>query len=332
MSYNITIVGATGAVGRQLLESLYKRNFPFENITLLASKKSEGKKIKFKEDEYEVKNLESYDFEGSDIAFFSAGSEVSKVFAPEAEKKECYVIDNTSCFRMNKDIPLIVPEINEKELLKSKRKIIANPNCSTIQMLVALAPIHKISKIKRIVVSTYQSVSGAGQSAIDELKEQTENLLEQKNILIKNIPKQIAFNVVPQIDIFLDNGFTKEEIKMVNETNKILDPNISVNATCVRVSTEIGHAESVYFELENNINVELIKTALKNKKEIIFSDIEYHTPIDCSGNDGVYVSRLRKDLVKQNGFNIWVVSDNLLKGAALNSVQIAESLIKLGKV
>ena len=233
---------------------------------------------------------------------------------------------------MNKDIPLIVPEINEKELLESKRKIIANPNCSTIQMLVALAPIHKISKIKRIVVSTYQSVSGAGQSAIDELKEQTENLLEQKNILIKNIPKQIAFNVVPQIDIFLDNGFTKEEIKMVNETNKILDPNISVNATCVRVSTEIGHAESVYFELENNIDVELIKTALKNKKEIIFSDIEYHTPIDCSGNDGVYVSRLRKDLVKQNGFNFWVVSDNLLKGAALNSVQIAESLIKLGKV
>ena len=332
MSYNISIVGATGAVGRQLLESLYKRNFPFENITLLASKKSEGKKIIFKEDEYEVKNLESYDFKDSDIAFFSAGSEVSKVFAPEAEKKECYVIDNTSCFRMNKDIPLIVPEINEKELLESKRKIIANPNCSTIQMLVALAPIHKISKIKRIVVSTYQSVSGAGQSAIDELKEQTENLLEQKNILIKNIPKQIAFNVVPQIDIFLDNGFTKEEIKMVNETNKILDPNISVNATCVRVSTEIGHAESVYFELENNINVELIKTALKNKKEIIFSDIEYHTPIDCSGNDGVYVSRLRKDLVKQNGFNIWVVSDNLLKGAALNSVQIAESLIKLGKV
>ena len=233
---------------------------------------------------------------------------------------------------MNKDIPLIVPEINEKELLESKRKIIANPNCSTIQMLVALAPIHKISKIKRIVVSTYQSVSGAGQSAIDELKEQTENLLEQKNILIKNIPKQIAFNVVPQIDIFLDNGFTKEEMKMVNETNKILDPNISVNATCVRVSTEIGHAESVYFELENNINVELIKTALKNKKEIIFSDIEYHTPIDCSGNDEVYVSRLRKDLVKQNGFNFWVVSDNLLKGAALNSVQIAESLIKLGKV
>ena len=332
MSYNISIVGATGAVGEQLLASLYKRNFPFKNITLLASKKSEGKKIKFKEDEYEVKNLESYDFTDSDIAFFSAGSEVSKVFAPEAEKKECYVIDNTSCFRMNKDIPLIVPEINEKELLKSKRKIIANPNCSTIQMLVALAPIHKISKIKRIVVSTYQSVSGAGQSAVDELKKQTESLLEQKNILIKNIPKQIAFNVVPQIDVFLDNGFTKEEMKMVNETNKILDSNISVNATCVRVSTEIGHAESVYFELENNIDVELIKTALKNKKEIIFSDIEYHTPIDCCGNDEVYVSRLRKDLEKQNGFNFWVVSDNLLKGAALNSVQIAESLIKLGKI
>ena len=332
MSYNISIVGATGAVGRKLLETLYKRNFPFSKITLLASKKSEGKKIKLNEDEYEVKNLESYDFKNSDIAFFSAGSEISKIYAPLAEKKECYVVDNTSYFRMNNDISLIIPEINEKKLLESERKIIANPNCSTIQMLVALAPIHKISKIKRIIVSTYQSVSGAGQSAISELKEQSKNLLEQKNIIIKNIPKQIAFNVVPQIDTFLDNGFTKEEMKMVNETNKILDPDITINATCVRVASEIGHAESVYIELEKNIDIELIKSVLKNKKEIIFSDDDYHTPVDCSGNDGVYVSRLRKDLIKENGFNFWVVSDNLLKGAALNSVQIAESLIKVGRV
>ena len=332
MSYNISIVGATGAVGRKLLETLYKRNFPFSKITLLASKKSEGKKIKFNEDEYEVKSLDSYDFKNSDIAFFSAGSEISKIYAPLAEKKECYVVDNTSYFRMNNDISLIIPEINEKKLLESERKIIANPNCSTIQMLVALAPIHKISKIKRIIVSTYQSVSGAGQSAISELKEQSKNLLEQKNIIIKNIPKQIAFNVVPQIDTFLDNGFTKEEMKMVNETNKILDPDITINATCVRVASEIGHAESVYIELEKNIDIELIKSVLKNKKEIIFSDDDYHTPVDCSGNDGVYVSRLRKDLIKENGFNFWVVSDNLLKGAALNSVQIAESLIKVGRV
>jgi aspartate-semialdehyde dehydrogenase len=233
---------------------------------------------------------------------------------------------------MHNDISLIIPEINEKKLLESERKIIANPNCSTIQMLVALAPIHKISKIKRIIVSTYQSVSGAGQSAISELKEQSKNLLEQKNIIIKNIPKQIAFNVVPQIDTFLDNGYTKEEMKMVNETNKILDPDITINATCVRVASEIGHAESVYIELEKNIDIELIKSVLKNKKEIIFSDDDYHTPVDCSGNDGVYVSRLRKDLIKENGFNFWVVSDNLLKGAALNSVQIAESLIKVGRV
>ena len=332
MSYNISIVGATGAVGRKLLETLYKRNFPFSNIILLASKKSEGKKVKFNEDEYEVKNLENYDFKNSDIAFFSAGSEISKIYAPLAEKKECYVVDNTSYFRMNNDISLIIPEINEKKLLESERKIIANPNCSTIQMLVALAPIHKISKIKRIIVSTYQSVSGAGQSAISELKEQSKNLLEKKNIVIKNIPKQIAFNVVPQIDTFLDNGFTKEEMKMVNETKKILDPNITINATCVRVASEIGHAESVYVELEKNINIELIKSVLKNKKEIIFSDDDYHTPIDCSGNDEVYVSRLRKDLTEENGFNFWVVSDNLLKGAALNSIQIAESLIKLEKV
>ena len=332
MSYNISIVGATGAVGKKMLETLFNRNFPFNKITLLASKKSEGKKIIQNGNEFEVQNLETHDFKNNDIAFFSAGSKVSKDYAPLAEKKECYVIDNTSHFRMNNDIPLIAPEINETELLNSERKIIANPNCSTVQMLIALAPIHKISKIKRIIVSTYQSVSGAGQSAIAELKEQSKNLLEQKDIVIKNIPKQIAFNVVPQIDIFLNNGYTKEEMKMVNETNKILDPNILVNATCVRVATEVGHAEAIYFELENKLQLDKIKTALRESKAIVFSDNQYHTPIDSSGNDAVYVSRLRKDLSKENGFNFWVVSDNLLKGAALNSVQIAESLIKLGKV
>ena len=233
---------------------------------------------------------------------------------------------------MEKDIPLIVPEINELGLNNLSRKIIANPNCSTIQMLVALAPIHKIGKVKRVIVSTYQSVSGAGQSAVSELRDQTKNILDNKEIYIQKIPKQIAFNVVPQIDIFLENGFTKEEMKMVNETKKILDPDVSVNATCVRVATEIGHAESIYFELEKKLDINEIKNILKVNKEIIFSDTDYFTPIDSSGNDWVYISRLRKDLHKENCFNFWVVSDNLLKGAALNSVQIAELLIKNGKV
>ena len=330
MNYNIAIVGATGAVGNKMLETLYSRKFPFKNITLLASSKSAGKKVLYNHDEYVIEDLNNYDFQKADLAFFSAGSKVSELFAPQAEKKQCYVIDNTSYFRMHEDIPLIVPEVNEYNLLGANRKIISNPNCSTIQMLVALAPIHKVCKIKRVIVSTYQSVSGAGQSAIDELRQQTKNILDGEEISIRNIPKQIAFNVVPQIDIFLDNGFTKEEMKMINETNKILDPDISVNATCVRVATEVGHAESVYFELEEQLNLEEIKSILKNKNEIIFSDKDYHTPVDCSANEWVYVSRLRKDFSKENAFNFWVVSDNLLKGAALNSVQIAESMIKLG--
>ena len=332
MKSNIAIVGATGAVGIKMIETLVQRKFPFEKITLLASKKSEGKIIKFNGCEHVVKSLESYNFQDSDIAFFSAGSKVSEIYAPLAEKNNCFVIDNTSHFRMKKDIPLIVPEINELELNNLSRKIIANPNCSTIQMLVALAPIHKISKVKTVIVSTYQSVSGAGQRAVSELKDQTRNILDEKEINIEQIPKQIAFNVVPQIDVFLENGFTKEEMKMVNETKKILDPEISVNATCVRVATEIGHAESVYFELEDKLEINEIKNIFKKNKEIIFSDTDYHTPIDSSGSDWVYVSRLRKDLNKENCFNIWVVSDNLLKGAALNSVQIAELLIKKGKV
>ncbi len=327
MQINVAIIGATGAVGRKMLETLHKRKFPFKKIDLLASKSSEGKKIVFNNLEYVVKDVENFNFHNTDVAFFSAGSKVSKTFAPIAEKNNCYVIDNTSQFRMDHDIPLIVPEINAKDLLKSRRKIIANPNCSTIQMLIALAPIHNISIIKRVIVSTYQSVSGAGQNAIDELKKQSKDILDNNKIDIQHIPKQIAYNVVPQIDSFLDNGFTKEEMKMVNETKKILDPNISVNATCVRVATVVGHAESIYFELENSVDLHKIANVLKNKEEIIFSDVDYFTPVDCSDNNWVYISRLRKDLFQENGFNFWVVSDNLLKGAALNSVQIAESLI-----
>ncbi len=330
MSYSIAIVGATGAVGRKMLETLHNRKFPYKNISLLASKKSEGKNVSFAGNNYKVQSLEDFNFKETQIAFFSAGSKVSELYATKAENSGCYVIDNTSQFRMMEDIPLIIPEINESNLLKSKRKIISNPNCSTIQMLIALAPIHKIYKVKRVIVSTYQSVSGAGHNAIQELIDQSKSFLNGQEVTVAHIPRQIAFNVVPQIDLILENGSTKEEMKMINETNKILDSDIKVNATCVRVPTQIGHAESIYFELENICEIDQIKNILQNNKEIIFSNEDYHTPIDCEGNGMVYISRLRKDSFSEYGFNFWVVSDNLLKGAALNSVQIAESLIKQG--
>ena len=326
MSFNIAIIGATGAVGNKLLSSLIERRFSINNIYLLASRSSAGKKIFYGEKEYTIEFLNTFDFSKVDIAFFSAGAAVSKKFAVEAENKGCYVIDNTSYFRMHEEIPLIVPEVNENCLNGMKRKIVSNPNCSTIQMLVALQPIHKINKIKKIIVSTYQSVSGAGQQAINELSSQTKSLLNEQEVILKNFPKQIAFNVIPQIDTFIDNGFTKEEIKMVNETKKILDNDIEVNATCVRVPTYVGHAESVYIELENVMDLESLKNEILNNPAIKFSESDYHTPIDSADNDWVYVSRLRKDLYKDNAFNLWVVSDNLLKGAALNSVQIAEYL------
>ena len=328
MSFNIAIIGATGAVGNQLLASLIERKFPVSNIYLLASNKSAGKKISYGERHFTVESLNTFDFSKVEIAFFSAGASVSKEFAIEAENKNCYVIDNTSYFRMHEEIPLIVPEVNANRLNGMKRKIISNPNCSTIQMIIALQPIHKINKIKKVIVSTYQSVSGAGQQALNELTSQTKNLLDEQQVIVKNFPKQIAFNVIPQIDTFLVNGFTKEEIKMVNETKKILDKDIEVNATCVRVPSYIGHAESVYIELDNVIDLKSLKNVMFNNPAIKFSDLEYHTPIDSAGNDWVYVSRLRKDLHKDNAFNLWVVSDNLLKGAALNSIQIAESLVK----
>ncbi len=328
MKYNVVIVGATGAVGRKMLSTLLERSFPIKNIILLASKKSEGKIISLNDQKYVVQSLEGFNFKNADLAFFSAGSEVSKKYATLAEKKGCYVIDNTSFFRLHKDIPLVIPEINSKELAKAKRKIIANPNCSTIQMLVALKPIHDLSKITEIIVSTYQSVSGAGQKAIEELNKQTLDIMNEKNIDIKYIPKQIAFNVVPQIDIFLANQFTKEEMKMVNETKKILHDSISVNATCVRVGTIIGHAESIFIKLETDQELKSLERKLDAAKGIKFSKSDYFTPVDCSGKNWVYVSRLRKDINKENAFNLWVVSDNLLKGAALNSVQIAESLVE----
>ena len=328
MSYKVAIIGATGAVGNKLLSTLIERNFPLKEIYLLASNRSEGKELRFRNRKFIVQSIEKFDFKDVDIAFFSAGSSVSAKYAKEAEKKNCYVIDNTSHFRMDKNIPLIVPEVNHSELDKMRGKIISNPNCSTIQMLVALSPIHNINRIKKIIVSTYQSVSGAGQQAMNELTDQSKAIIKEKELRIENFPKQIAFNVIPQIDVFMDNGYTKEEMKMVNETKKILDHSIEVSATCVRVPSYISHAESVYIELENDIDLISLENVLNNGEGVIYSSSDYHTPIDSIGQDAVYISRLRRDLKKENAFNLWIVADNLLKGAALNSVQIGEALIK----
>ena len=290
MTYSIAIIGATGAVGHKLLSTILNRKFPTNEIYLLASKKSAGKIINHNNKEFIVEDLRSFNFSKVDIAFFSAGASVSSKYALLAEESNCYVIDNTSFFRMHEDIPLVVPEVNEKDLDNSNRKIIANPNCSTIQMLVALFPIHKINKIKKIIVSTYQSVSGAGQQAMNELTEQSKSYFSNDQIVCKSFPKQIAYNVIPQIDIFTDNKFTKEEMKMVNETNKILDKNINVNATCVRVPSYMGHAESIYIELEKDMSIEDLERALQNAEGIKYSNSDYHTPIDSEGEDWVYVS------------------------------------------
>ena len=334
MGYNVAILGATGAVGHEIITILEERNFPIENIYALASKRSVGKEVSFGDKVLKVENVENFDFSSVDIAIFSAGSDVSEKWAPIAGDKGCIVIDNTSHFRMDPDVPLIIPEVNPEALEGYRNKnIIANPNCSTIQMLVPLKPLHDLAIIKRIVVSTYQSVSGAGKSAMDELWDQTRKMFfnEIETQESKNFNKRIAFNVIPQIDKFLDDGSTKEEVKMVNETKKILDSTIEVSATCVRVPVFIGHAESVNIEFENNISIEEIRDILGDTDGVSLVDnIEtetYITPIECVSDFSVFVSRLRLDHTLPSGINMWVVSDNLRKGAALNSVQIAEELI-----
>ena len=332
MSYNVVVLGATGAVGHEMLTILEERNFPIENIYALASKRSEGKEVSFGDKILKVKNVDDFDFSNADIALFSAGSDVSKKWAPIAGEKGCIVIDNTSYFRMDPDVPLIIPEVNPEALEDYRNKnIIANPNCSTIQMLVALKPLHDLSIIKRVVVSTYQSVSGAGKLAMDELWNQTRKMFFNETVEVKNFTKKIAFNVIPHIDKFLDDGSTKEEQKMANETKKILDNSIEVNATCVRVPVFIGHSESINVEFESNISIEEIRDALAEAEGIsLIDDIKndlYITPVDCVSDFAVFISRLRIDQTVPNGINMWVVSDNLRKGAALNSVQIAEELI-----
>ena len=327
---NFAIIGASGNVGRKTIEILENSKIPFKELYLVASKKSAGKKIKFREKEITIESLESYDFAKAQITFFAAGSLIAKEWAPKAAKKTI-VIDNSSYFRMQKDVPLVVPEVNADALIKHNN-IISNPNCSTMQMVLALKPLHDEYKINRVVVSTYQAVSGAGKAPMDELFEQTKNFLENKKINSKNFTKQIAFNLIPHIDVFDKDGYTKEELKMTNETKKILDNDIDVTATCVRVPVRTGHSESINIEFDNLYDFENIIKILSNAPgcKVIDErkDAGYITPIEAEGDYTTFISRIRKDNSNVKAINIWVVSDNLLKGAALNTVQIAEHLVK----
>jgi aspartate-semialdehyde dehydrogenase len=333
MGYRVAVVGATGNVGREVLTTLAERNFPIDDIVALASDRSAGTTISFGEDdELKVRKLDDFDFKGTDIVLSSPGAKVSAVFAPRAAKAGAVVIDNTSHFRMDPDVPLIVPEVNGHAIADyGRRNIIANPNCSTIQMVVALKPLHDLAVIERVVVSTYQSVSGAGRGAMDELFSQTRGVFVNDAMEKREFAKQIAFNVIPQIDVFMEDGSTKEEWKMAAETKKILDPRIKVSATCVRVPVFIGHAEAVNIAFANPISVEEARAALSAAPGVIVVDHHaedgFVTPAECAGEDAVYVSRIRDDGSIENGLNLWVVSDNLRKGAALNAVQIAEALV-----
>jgi aspartate-semialdehyde dehydrogenase len=332
--YKIAVVGATGAVGQEMLSILAQRDFPASEVVALASRNSAGKEISFGDDDtLRVQDLATYDFKGTDIALFSPGAKVSAEYAPKAGAAGCVVIDNTSHFRMDPDVPLIVPEVNPQALAGYKKKnIIANPNCSTMQMVVALKPLHDAAKIRRVVVATYQSVSGAGKEAMDELFNQTRAVYANDTLPQDVFTKQIAFNVIPHIDVFMDSGDTKEEWKMVAETKKILDPKIKVTATAVRVPVFVGHSEAVNIEFENPLSADEARELLKKAPGVTVidhrADEGYVTPIEAAGDDPVFVSRIRDDATVDNGLNMWIVSDNLRKGAALNAVQIAELLIK----
>jgi len=333
MGYRVVVVGATGNVGREMLNILAEREFPADEVAAVASPRSTGNIIDFGDSgkELKVKNLEHFDFAGWDMALFAAGSEVSKVHAPRAAQAGCTVIDNSSLYRMDPDVPLIVPEVNAEAISGYTRKnIIANPNCSTAQLVVALKPLHDAAKIKRVVVATYQSVSGAGKEGMDELFEQSRNIFVGDANEPKKFTKQIAFNVIPHIDSFLDDGSTKEEWKMVVETKKILDPSIKLTATCVRVPVFVGHSEAVNIEFENEISADQARDILREAPGLMVVDKRedggYVTPIEAVGEYATYVSRIREDSTVENGLSLWVVSDNLRKGAALNAVQIAELL------
>jgi aspartate-semialdehyde dehydrogenase len=335
MAYRVAVVGATGAVGREMLKTLAERKFPVSDVVALASARSVGAEISFGDKKVlTAKSLETFDFTGWDIGLFSPGAAVSAVHAPRAAAQGCVVIDNTSHFRMDADVPLVVPEVNPHHLRQfSKRNIIANPNCSTIQMVVALKPLHDEFRIKRVVVSTYQSVSGAGKEGMDELFNHTKSSFVHEQSPPQQFTKEIAFNCIPHIDKFMDDGSTKEEWKMVVETKKILDPAIAVHATCVRVPVFIGHGESVNVEFEKPVTAGEARALLRESPGIEVVDVRedggYVTPLECAGEDAVFVSRIRKDPTVAHGLSFWCVADNLRKGAALNAVQIAETMIAM---
>ena len=328
---NIAIVGATGNVGRKMLEVLEQKKFPINQLYLVASARSAGQKIFFNGKEHEVYNLETYDFSKAKITFFAAGGKISEQYVEKAAKHST-IIDNSSFFRMDSAVPLIVPQVNPEGINYLKKNIIANPNCSTAQLVIALKPLHDEFKIKRVIISTYQSVSGGGKAPMDELIEQTKLSLDNQKIKSKNFTKQIAFNAIPHIDVFADDGYTKEELKMINETKKILDQKIELTATCVRIPVLVSHAEAVNIEFEKPFSLKKIHSILNSapgckvydKRE----DGGYITPLEAEGKNETYISRIREDKTKENTLNLWIVSDNLLRGAALNAVEIAELLVK----
>lgn len=337
MGFKVAIAGATGNVGREMLDILSERGFPADEVVPLASSRSVGTEVSYGDETLKVKALENYDFADTDICLMSAGGSISKEWAPKIGKQGCVVIDNSSAFRYDPDVPLIVPEVNADAAAGfTKRNIIANPNCSTAQLVVALKPLHEKVKIKRVVVSTYQSVSGAGKEASDELFTQTRAVFVSDPIENNKFPKRIAFNVIPHIDVFLDDGFTKEEWKMVAETKKMLDPKIKLTATCVRVPVFVGHAEAVNIEFEDEITADEAREILREAPGCLVVDKRedggYITPYEATGEDATYISRIREDSTVENGLALWVVSDNLRKGAALNAVQIAEVLVNRGLI
>ncbi len=329
MGYNVAVVGATGNVGREMLNILHERQFPVATVTALASKRSTGKQVSFGDKTLTVENLDGFNFTGVDFALFSAGGSISAKYAPIAAAQGCIVIDNSSHYRMDPDVPLIVPEVNpEAAAGYTKKNIIANPNCSTAQLVVALKPLHDVAKIKRVVVSTYQSVSGGGNEAMDELFNQTKGMFVHDEPTPSSFTKQIAFNVIPHIDVFMDDRYTKEEWKMMVETKKIVDSSIKLSATCVRVPVFVGHAESVNIEFETELSADDARDILREAPGIMVVDNPeengYVTPVECVGDYATFISRIRDDHTVDNAINLWCVSDNLRKGAALNTVQIAE--------
>jgi aspartate-semialdehyde dehydrogenase len=332
MGYKVVVAGATGNVGREMLNILAEREFPVDEIAALASRRSLGTEVSFGDRTLKTKDLDSFDFTGWDIALFAIGSDATKTYAPKAAKAGCVVIDNSSLYRYDPDVPLVVPEVNADAVLGyTKKNIIANPNCSTAQMVVALKPLHDRARIRRVVVSTYQSVSGAGKEGMDELWDQTKGMyVPGQEVAPSKFQKQIAFNVIPHIDVFMEDGSTKEEWKMVAETKKIVDPSIKVTATCVRVPVFVGHSEAINIEFEDFLDEDEARDILREAPGVLVVDKRepggYVTPIECVGDYATFVSRIRQDSTIENGLNLWVVSDNLRKGAALNAVQIAEVL------